>query len=145
ITLASEHAAAEVEKIHARFPSLAKSCLLVASTGDLSDPDSQPLEFPIEPGTGAESTVAFVCLEDDAAGLRAAIRARRNLEAHVPVVVCTTNRASSVTELLSESGSNMLPNVWSFEVLEQVCTPEILLHGIWETMAQAFHAGYVER
>lgn len=144
ITLVSVDAVAEVEKIHARFPALAKSCLLVASTGDLSDPDSQPLGFPIEPGTGDESTIAFVCLEDDAAGLRAAIRARRNLEAHVPVVVCTTNRASSVTELLSESGSNMLPNVWSFEVLEQVCTPEILLHGIRETMAQAFHAGYVE-
>jgi hypothetical protein len=144
ITLVGVDAPAQIEKIQAHFPSLAKHCRLVASPSDLSGPDTQTLQFPIQPGTGSESTIAFVCLDDDAAGLRAAIRARRNLEAHVPVVVCTTNRASSVTELLSESGSNLLPNVRSFEVLEKVCTPEILLNGISEAMAQAFHAEYVE-
>jgi hypothetical protein len=144
ITLLAPDADAQVKEIHARYPALAKSCRLVASAGDLSDPNCPPLELSVEPGWPTGSTVAFVCLEDDAAGLRAAIRARRSLERHVPVVVCTTNRASSVTELLSESGSNLLPNVWSFEVLEQVCTPEILLNGTSETIAQAFHASYVE-
>jgi TrkA-N domain/RyR domain len=143
ITLVGPEAAAQVDKLHARFPALATSCQLVASAGDLSDPDCPPLQFPAGSGVGMGSTVAFVCLEDDAAGLRAAIRARRSLEVEVPVVVCTTNRSSSVTELLSESGSSVLPNVWSFEVLERVCTPEVLLNSMRETMAQAFHAGYV--
>ena len=89
---------------------MATSCQLVASAGDLSDPDCPPLQFPAGSGVGTGSTIAFVCLEDDAAGLRAAIRARRSLEEHAPVVVCTTKRASSVTELLSGSGSSVLPN-----------------------------------
>jgi hypothetical protein len=141
ITLVAADAEAQIEALHARYPALAKSCRLVASPGDLSDPDCPPLQLPVASADG--ETVAFVCLEDDAAGLRAAIRARRSLNGHVPVVVCTTNRASSVTELLSEAGSNLLPNVWSFEVLDWVCTPEVLLNGTSETMAQAFHAGYV--
>jgi hypothetical protein len=144
ITLVALDAAAQIDKLHARFPALATSCQLVASAGDLSDPDCPPLQFPAGSGVGTGSTIAFVCLEDDAAGLRAAIRARRSLEEHAPVVVCTTKRASSVTELLSGSGSSVLPNVWSFEVLERVCTPEVLLNGTSETMAQAFHAGYVQ-
>jgi hypothetical protein len=141
ITLAAADAEAHIAAIHARYPALAKSCLLTASTGDLSDPNCPELARAAGPH-GA--LVAFVCLEDDAAGLRAAIRARRSLDTEVPVVVCTTNRASSVTELLSEAGSNLLPNVWSFEVLERVCTPEILLDSMSEAMAQAFHANYVK-
>lgn len=144
ITLVSADAAAQSEAIHARYPALSKSCLLVASPGDLSDPNCADLELPAGSAGRTGATVAFVCLEDDAAGLRAAIRARRSLERRIPVVVCTTNRASSVTELLSESGSNLLPNVWSFEVLERVCTPEMLLDGVSEAMAQAFHANYVK-
>jgi hypothetical protein len=143
ITVVAADAAAQIEKLYARYPALARSCRLVASVGDLSDPDCPPLRLGVESGLGLGATVAFVCLEDDAAGLRAAIRARRALEEDVPVVVCTTSRASSVTELLSEAGSNLLPDVWSFEVLERVCTPEILLNGVSETMAQALHAGYV--
>jgi TrkA-N domain/RyR domain len=143
ITLVAPDAAAQIDTLHARYPALSRSCRLAASSGDLSDPDCPPLQLP--PGTTSASTIAFVCMDDDAAGLRAAIRARRGLDGAIPIVVCTTNRASSVTELLSESGSNILPNVWSFEVLERVCTPEVLLNGMSETMAQAFHAGYVER
>jgi hypothetical protein len=143
ITLVAPDAAAQIDLLHARYPALSRSCRLAATSGDLSDPDCPPLQLP--PGTASASTIAFVCMDDDAAGLRAAIRARRGLDGAIPIVVCTTNRASSVTELLSESGSNILPNVWSFEVLERVCTPEVLLNGMSETMAQAFHAGYVER
>jgi hypothetical protein len=143
ITLVAADAQLQIEALHARYPAMAKSCRLVASPGDLSDPDCPPLQLPVASGPAEGETVAFICLEDDAAGLRAAIRARRGLSGHVPVVVCTTNRASSVTELLSEAGSNLLPNVWSFEVLDWVCTPESLLNGTSETMAQAFHAGYV--
>jgi hypothetical protein len=141
ITLVAPDAAAQIDMLHAHYPALSRSCRLAATSGDLSDPDCPPLQLP--PGTASASTIAFVCMDDDAAGLRAAIRARRGLEGEIPIVVCTTNRASSVTELLSESGSNVLPNVWSFEVLERVCTPEVLLNGMSETMAQAFHAGYV--
>ena len=143
ITLVAADAEVQREAILTRYPALAKSCRLVASPGDLSDPDCPPLQLPIGHRPPGGDTVAFFCLEDDAAGLRAAIRGRRSLDVAVPVVVCTTNRASSVTELLSEAGSNLLPNVWSFEVLERVCTPELLLNGTSETMAQAFHAGYV--
>jgi hypothetical protein len=143
ITLVAPDAAEQIDALHARFPALARSCRLAASNGDLSDPDCPPLQLP--PGADGTPTIAFVCMDDDAAGLRAAIRARRGLDGSIPIVVCTTNRASSVTELLSESGSNILPNVWSFEVLERVCTPEVLLNGMSESMAQAFHAGYVER
>jgi voltage-gated potassium channel Kch len=143
ITVVAADAEAQIGVLQARYPALARSCRLVAAPGDLSDPDCPPLPVLLEVGRGPGPTVAFVCLEDDAAGLRAAIRARAGLEAAVPVVVCTNNRASSVTELLSESGSHLLPNVWSFEVLEWVCTPEILLNGVSETMAQAFHASYV--
>jgi hypothetical protein len=143
ITLVAPDAAAQIDRLHGHFPALSRSCRLAASDGDLSDPDCPPLQLPA--GTVTGSTIAFVSLNDDAAGLRAAIRARRSLDGTIPIVVCTTNRASSVTELLSEAGSNVLPNVWSFEVLERVCTPEVVLNGMIETMAQAFHAGYVER
>jgi hypothetical protein len=87
-------------------------------------------------------STAFVCLEDDAAGLRATIRMRDALPQRIPIVLCTTGH-SEVAQLLSLARSNQPLNVSGFGLLDQVCRPEVLLNGDMELIAQAVHGEYV--
>jgi hypothetical protein len=87
-------------------------------------------------------STAFVCLEDDAAGLRATIRMRDALPQRIPIVLCTTGH-SDVARLLALTRSDQPLNVSGFGLLDQVCRPEVLLNGDMELIAQAVHAEFV--
>ena len=91
---------------------------------------------------GGSSTVVFVCLDDDPAGLRATIRLRDVLPERIGVVLCTTGH-SDIARLLRLAGRDEPLNVNGFGLLDQVCRPEVLLNGDRERLAQAMHGEYV--
>jgi hypothetical protein len=145
VTLVSPDADARVAALRGRYAALETGCRIDGAVGDPADPDRSPLEAPGRQDAMQGVTAAFVCTDDDSVALRAALQLRKQLAAAVPIVVCTTRRASSVTELLDAAGSNLAPNVHSFAILEQVCTPEVVFNGLRETIARAFHADYADR
>ncbi|HYA45135.1 MAG TPA: NAD-binding protein [Acidimicrobiales bacterium] len=172
VTLVSPHALALHQALAVRYPSLAGTCDVSTCEVDPDDPDDGPLAIPLgdsagggaargsagnRPGPESDGsgsagdgagdyarTTAFVCMDEDAAGLRATIRLRRSLPPQVKVVVCTSGR-SGVAGLFSGAVPDVLPNVEGFELLDRVCRPEILLNGLTESLAQAIHADYVRR
>jgi voltage-gated potassium channel Kch len=145
VTLLSPDAEARVAALRIRYPALEAGCRVLAVVGDPADPDRPSFEATGRHNPIEGVTAAFVCTDDDSMALRAALQLRKQLTADVPIVVCTTRRASSVTELLDAAGSNLAPNVHSFAILEQVCTPEVVFNGRRETIARAFHADYADR
>ena len=135
------NAAEQCEELRARFPDLAASCELVPCRSDPSDPDGPDLGL-TDIGTHPVQSVAFVCLDDDAAGLRATIRVRDAFPQRIPIVLCTTGH-SDVARLLSLAGSGRPLNVIGFGLLDQVCHPHVLLNGDRELIAQAIHSEFV--
>ena len=110
---------------------------LVPCCCDPADPDGSYLDLG-QIAAHSGPSVAFVCLEDDAAGLRATIRVRDELPEHFAVVVCTRGH-SDVARLLRVVGSDEPLNVKGFALLDQVCRPSVLLNGDRELIAQAIH------
>jgi hypothetical protein len=145
VTLVSPDAEARVAALRSRYPALETGCRVEAAVGDPAEPGRSPLDRSGHHDAIGGVTAAFVCTDDDSVALRAALQLRKHLATTVPIVVCTTRRASSVTELLDAAGSNLAPNVHSFAILERVCTPEIVFNGLRETIARAFHADYADR
>jgi voltage-gated potassium channel Kch len=143
ITLVSAEAKSSVLLLHERYPALRSACELVACEADPSEPESPPVAIALEAPIGR--CLAVVCSDnDDAATVRATIVARRSLPEGVPVVVCTQGR-SALPGLLGGSGSGGLPNVKSFGLFDRACSPDVLLNGVPEELAQSVHADYVRR
>ena len=142
-TLVSADAKSSVLLLHERYPALRSACELVACEADPSEPESPPVAIALEAPEGR--CLAVVCSDDDdAATVRATIVARRSLPDGVPVVVCTRGR-SALPGLLGGPGSGGLPNVKSFGLFDRACSPDILLNGVPEELAQSVHADYVRR
>jgi hypothetical protein len=143
LTLVAPDAADRIKPLVANHPAFPAVCDLATVSADLSDLDCPIPSLSRDLGT-PEPTSVFVCFEDDNQSFRAAIRLRKILPVHVPIVVCTMGASSSsVVALLSESDSRLLGNVSGFGLLDRVCRPELLRNGITETLAQAVHADYV--
>jgi voltage-gated potassium channel Kch len=143
ITLVSAEAKDSVLLLHERYPALRTACDLVACEADPSEPESPPVAIALEAPVGR--CLAVVCSDDDdAATVRATIVVRRSLPEGVPVVVCTRGR-SALPGLLGGRGSGGLPNVQSFGLFDRACSPDILLNGVPEELAQSVHADYVRR
>jgi hypothetical protein len=142
-TLVATGAKVAVTTLEERFPALRAACDLLPCEADPSEPESPPIS--IELRAPGPRCVAIVCSDnDDAAAVRAAIVVRRSLHDEVPVVVCTRGH-SAVPGLLGGVGASGLPNVATFGLLDRVCTPEVLLNGVAEELAQSVHADYLRR
>ena len=120
-----------------RYPDISGVSDLVPCCCDPADPDGSYLDLG-QVAAHSGPSVAFVCLDDDAAGLRATIRVREELPEHLAVVVCTRGH-SDVARLLRVVGSDEPLNVKGFALLDQVCRPSVLLNGDRELIAQAIH------
>lgn len=87
-------------------------------------------------------TAVFVCLDDDADGVRAALAMRRlSQDGDLPVVVVTWHRGG-LARLVGAEGAT---GIRDFPLLERVYRAEVLLNGINETIARAMHEDYVRQ
>ncbi len=119
-----------------RYRGIADVCALDARTLDPAAPGPDPLTLNGTP------TAVFVCLDDDARGLQAALAIRRRLRSPaVPVVVCTTARGG-LAHLLGTQGKG---DIHSFPLRERACHTEAVLNGGNEVLARAIHDDYVRQ
>ena len=92
------------------------------------------------------ATSVYVCLDDDARGLSAALAVHRALGSRrVPVVVRTAERGGLAALLQETHTSEEFANLHAFGLVERVCRPETLLDERNELLARAIHERYVRR
>lgn len=96
------------------------------------------------PAGASQACLVLVCLDNDAAALRAAIRVRHALAPAVPIVV-STSRNSGVARLLTQPELAPLDNVKAFDLEAEVSWVDFLLRDRTETLARAIHADYRRR
>ncbi|MEX2210527.1 MAG: NAD-binding protein [Gaiellaceae bacterium] len=135
ITLVDRAANTKRERLHVRKPLLKRFVRLEAAELEFDSPEFERADFLAD---GA-STV-FVCLDDDATSLKAALTMLRRLRGrNVPVVVRMRQEAG-----LSLLRAHEAPNLHAFHLLDRVCTPEALL-GLTRTevLARTGHEEYV--
>jgi hypothetical protein len=141
VTVIDRVATAKVASLCHRYPRLAQACRLTALDMDVESPEFHRGEFLQAPdGT----TAAYICLDNDALGLAAALALQhRTRNLGIPVVVRMTGDAGLATLLRGdEAASGALPAIQAFSLLDQACRPEQILAGTHEALAQSIHADY---
>ena len=94
-------------------------------------------------GPSAPSAV-YVCLEQEGAALAAGLALRERLHgAEIPVVVAVPSEKESAGRFLAEAQPASTHGLRIFGVLEETCTPELLLDNFTETMARRLHERYL--
>ena len=128
------------QAIVSRYPGIADVCDLVVHRLDPAAATAGPALAATLASAGTPTAV-FVCLDDDARGLQAALAVRRLRSGDVPIVVCTTGRGR-LADLLGAEGAR---DLHGFPLLERACRAETLVRDTSEKLARTIHATYVRR
>lgn len=138
------------EALHARFPRLAQACELIPVEMDVRSPGFQRGEF-LPPGVElSQVDIFYVCMDDDNLSLYTSLSLQRLGSA--PVVVRVTERtglANLINQRMQAARRQDAqwpedqPSLRAFILLEQTCTPELLIGGTHEILARETHAEYL--
>jgi hypothetical protein len=110
---------------------------------DLDSAEFERADFLFGRRGKSDVTGVYVCVGEDAVGLKAALHLRHRLgDRNVPIVVRTTQE-EGVAALLGGEDHGTFGNLSVFGLLNLVCRPDVLLAGRNELLARAIHANYV--
>lgn len=129
-----------VETLMLRHPHVAATCEVIPLQIDLDSPEFERGDFLFDP----DVTSAYVCVDDDARGLGAALRMRRQLAGRAVPVVVRTKRHGGLGALVG-GVRRQDENLHVFGLLDITCRPQVLLMGRNERIARAIHEDYVRK
>jgi TrkA-N domain/RyR domain len=136
VTLVGPGADEAGEDLARRYPRLADVCELRPHDVGTESADFERAAYAEDQGV----TSAYVTVDDDATGLRAALTLSRVVP-HIRIVVLTRQHAG-LASLVSGIRPGASP-IALFDVLDRSCRPDILLNGTIELLARAIHRDYV--
>ncbi len=130
-------ATAAVEDLRRRYPSLDRAADLVVHDIGVSSPEFDDCPFLPRITDPCDARI-YICLDDDACGLNAALAVQRKLRRRdVQVVVLTTQRGGLAA--LAGGADALRSRLTVFDVLDRTCRPEVLVYGAFEILARAIH------
>ena len=140
ITIIDEEAEAKVEALQRQYPELVTTCDFATSK---MPTNAEEFRAKGQPMLGGQCTI-YVCPEDEAAGLAAAIRIRSWLRDNSTALVVCLSWASGLASLLSTDPTKEHGEVLRvFPALDMALQPELVLGGSIEIMAREIHREYV--
>lgn len=123
-----------------RHPEIADVCDVIPESTDIDTAAFERGDF-LEGGAPPPTRI-YVCLDDDARGIGAALRLRHAFPDRRVKIVVRTKQRGGVGALLSERAAR--EDLRVFELLEHVCRPDVLT-GRTEVLARAIHEDYVRK
>ena len=142
ITAIDPRAEQRAAALAVRYSAVAGACRLEALSIDIRGPEFQRAAFLFDSDGACRATAVYVCLEDDADCLSAALTLLQRLHGHGVPVVAVLRRETSLARLLRGDGDDA-SGLSAFQLIEETCTPELLLGGTYETVARAMHAEWL--
>lgn len=145
ITVVDIRASEQKTWIEQRYPELAKAAQLEFVSLDVRSPLLARGNFlQVHPGPPSV-TAAFVCLDDDANAMYAALALRQCLGQDVPLMVRMSEEAGLATLLgTQEHRQGVIPGVLAVGLMDIACSLEFVLGGTREVLARAVHEGYLQ-
>ena len=147
ISLVDGAAEGKARALCRRYPQLSACCKLTALQMGLDDASFQGADILEASGEGAKFDIIYICLADHARGLQVALSLRHQLACDRPPIVVRMPRDSGLATLLrdQDGAAPAFRNVQTFALLERTCTPDLILGGTHELLAQAVHAEYLRQ
>ncbi len=142
----------ECESLALRYPQLSTVCHLEPFEIEIRSPAFERAEFLDGDEGDCDVDAAFVCLDDDPLSLHVALTLlARTRHLDFPIFVRFAEEAglSSLLRGAQGDGAGPGPQGWerlrAFGLLDQTCTPELVVGGTHEILARAMHQDYVEK
>lgn len=140
ITLVGPNAREQERAIEARYSELAEICQV--------DSWAVPVEALARPAAAVEAealdaTAIYVCVDEEAEGLAAALALRARPETRRARIVLTVKEENAGVALALQGEAAVAP-LEAFGVLTHALAPEVLVHGTNEVLARAKHEHYLE-
>jgi voltage-gated potassium channel Kch len=144
VTAVDDRAGRHVDTLLARHPYLEKVCEIIVTETDVDSAEFERGRFLFDPGGRLDATGVYVCLDDDARGLAAALRMHHRMRGRrIPIVVRTKQQGglAALVERIDYGGTN--EDIHVFGLLERTCRPDEILMTTHEILARAIHEEYV--
>lgn len=148
ITVVDREADRKVKLVNLRYPCLPQACDLIPCTLDTRWPEFQQADFLRDQAGQVSVTVIYICFDDDALGLTAALTLAAHVRDHdqdIPIIVRTTTRGGLASLFCYDETARSYGNIHAFPLLEYSCAPDLVLGGTHETVARALHQRYVQQ
>ncbi len=143
ITLAGGSAEEDLDRLRDWYPQLERYCMLDIRPGPIESAAFQSGRAMLDEDGVCDVTQAYVCLEDEADALAAALALHAAPDTvRVPVVVAVDQANAGVATVLAAEGGRFA-NIAPFGLLTEATSPELLLRGTNEVLARAKHEQYV--
>jgi hypothetical protein len=136
----------KVETLCVRYPNLEEVCEIEPLQMDVRSADFQSAEFLYDEGGHCDVDSVYVCMDNDSLGLRTGLTLYQKIrDYNIPVIVRMVEDAG-LALLLHEEDKNKSPykKLHAFPLLDQTCTPDIILRGTHELLARDLHAAYLK-
>lgn len=150
VTLIDKDATGKKASLYLRYPQMERVCELVPVQLDVQSAEFEQGEFLLNANKECDVTIIYVCLDDDSNSMAAGLTLSNRLTNfkitgnEIPIVVRMVHEAGLAT-LLRVQGNQPggFANLHAFGVLDQTCTPELILGCTFEILARAFHEEYI--
>jgi hypothetical protein len=146
LTLVDKAAETKRKALELRYPRLNDACEIHTCPLEVPSPDLLAATHVFTPPNNHEKKVVVVCLEDDNVALSMALDlARRLSHSDIPIVVNLMEKSGLMGLLDQAEDERSYSNLWTFNVLDETCTPDLVLGGTNEILARAIHENYVRQ
>jgi len=133
------------ETLYVRYPNLEEVSELEPLQMDVRSADFQRGGFLYDESGNCDVDIVYVCMDNDSLGLHTGLTLYQKIRDHnIPVIVRMVEDAG-LALLLHEEGKNgrAYKNLHAFPLLDQTCTPDLILRGTHEVLARELHAAYL--
>lgn len=145
ITMIDKQANTRKESLCLRYPKLEQACELVPKQLDVKEPDFERGDFLFNDQGYPDTTVVYVCLDDDSNALSTALILHQQLRTlEIPIVVRMLHEAGLATLLRKRNMEHdSFVSLHAFGLLDRTCTPESISGCTYEILARSIHEKYV--
>ena len=134
------------ETLCVRYPHLEEVSEFEPLQIDVRSADFQRAEFLYDGVRNCDIVCVYVCLDNDALSLHTGLTLYQKIRDHqIPVIVRMAEDAG-LAVLLKDDDKNKstYKNLHAFPLLDQTCTPDLILRGTHEVLARDLHEVYLE-
>jgi len=146
ITIIDLDAVHMVDNLCVRYPHLEEVCEFEPLQMDVLSAHFQRADFLYNDKKVCDIDSIYICMDNDSLGLHTGLTLYQKIRDHnIPVIVRMVEDAG-LALLLHEKGINngAYKNLYAFPLLDQTCTPDLILRGTHEILARELHEAYLK-
>jgi hypothetical protein len=134
----------KVQELCVIYPHLEEVVQLKALPMNVHSADFQAAEFLFDPDKHCSVDSIYICMDNDALGLHSGLTLNQKIrDRQIPVIVRMAEDAG-LAVLLKDKDNTAYKNLHAFPLLDQTCTPDVILHGTHELLGRALHEAYLK-